>query len=212
MKSLTVDQTTWLFVRVAGQIISSQDLLTEADRAIGDGDHGVGMSRGFEAVRNKLISSSPTDLAQLFHSIGTELLLNIGGASGAIFGTFFRAGSKNLAGLEVFDAAAFHNLLSDGLAGVVERGKAKVGDKTLVDVLFPMVEKSAEHITSDLDIALDAVRVAAHQGMESTKDMVATVGRAKTLGERSLGHLDPGSISMYLIVKFMTEDIAKIPV
>ena len=104
MNGLSVEQARLLFLKIAGRMIESQDLLTAADRAIGDGDHGIGMARGFEAVRKKLDQTSPADLAGLLRSIGRELMMNIGGAAGIIFGTLFQAGGKNLAGVQALDS------------------------------------------------------------------------------------------------------------
>ena len=205
MSGLTLQQTRQLFQEVADDIIANQDVLTEADRAIGDGDHGVGMARGCEAVREELTNSTASDLGGLLRSIGMKLMMSIGGAAGAIYGTFFCSAGKNLAGVQVLDSEALYRMLADGMAGVQERGKAQVGDKTIIDVLAPATEKAGEMQDGELGESLQAVVEAAADGMESTKGMVATVGRAKTLGERSLGHPDPGAVSMYLILQSMCE-------
>lgn len=206
MPGLSVSQVRLVFLRIADQMIKSQDVLTEADRAIGDGDHGTGIARGFEAVRKKLEQSTPADLAELLRLVGRELMMTIGGAAGIIFGTLFQAGGKRLAGVQVLDSQSLYTLLADGLVGVQERGKARAGDKTLVDVLIPAVEKAADMRDYDLDEALQAICRAAFEGMESTKDMVAHFGKAKTLGERAVGYPDPGAISTYLIIKTMAEE------
>lgn len=205
MNGLTLQQTKQLFQNVADDIIANQDVLTEADRAIGDGDHGVGMARGCEAVREELVNTEASDLGGLLRSIGTKLMMSIGGAAGAIYGTFFCSAGKNLAGVQVLDSKSLYRMLAEGMAGVQERGKAQVGDKTIVDVLAPATEKAAEMQDAGLVESLEAVVDAAAEGMESTKNMVATLGRAKTLGERSLGHPDPGAVSMVLILKSMSE-------
>ena len=205
MSGLNLKQTNELFMMVAEDIIASQDVLTEADRAIGDSDHGVGMARGFMAVKEELANGSASDLGELLRTIGTKLMMTIGGAAGAIYGTFFRSAGKDLGGVQVLDSAILFKMLSDGMEGVQSRGKAQPGDKTLVDVLAPAVEMAAEMQDADLDKSLQAVVDAAAEGMERTKDMVATIGRAKTLGERSLGHPDPGAVSMYIILKGMRD-------
>jgi dihydroxyacetone kinase-like protein len=133
----------------------------------------------------------------------------VGGASGAVFGTLFRGGARNLAGRQVFDAAALADLLGDGLEAVKDRGRAQPGDKTMVDALEPAADRAREWVDTPLVEALAATVEAARLGMESTRDMVATVGKAKTLGERSLGHPDPGAISTYLILKFMAEYVTR---
>jgi dihydroxyacetone kinase-like protein len=209
MSGLSLQQTRQLFVKVADDVIANQDMLTEADRAIGDSDHGVGMARGFAAVNEELADSTASDLGELLRAIGTKLMMTIGGAAGAIYGTFFRSAGENLAGVQVLDSGALYRMLADGMAGVQARGKAQPGDKTIIDVLAPAAEAAAEMQTADLIESLNAVAVAAYEGKESTKGMVATVGRAKTLGERSLGHPDPGAVSMYLILKSMSEHAGK---
>jgi dihydroxyacetone kinase-like protein len=205
MGGLTLEQTRQLFQNVAEDIIANQDMLTEADRAIGDGDHGVGMVRGFEAVQEELATSKASDLGELLRSIGTKLMMSIGGAAGAIYGTFFRSAGKNLVGVQVLDSEALYRMLADGMAGVQARGKAQVGDKTIVDVLAPAAEKAGQMQDAGLVESLQEVVEAASEGMERTKDLVATIGRAKTLGGRSLGHPDPGAVSMVLILKSMRE-------
>jgi dihydroxyacetone kinase-like protein len=202
---LTLDETKAMLLHVSAKMIESKDLLTKADQAIGDGDHGIGMARGFEAVQQKLSAQSFATMDELFRTTGTALLMSVGGAAGAIFGTLFRGGAKDLASLHEFDAKALSLFLTDGLQAVKDRGKAKLGDKTMVDALEPAALKSAELTTGPLDHALAAVAEAARLGMEKTKEIVAATGKAKTLGERSLGHPDPGAVSTWLILKFMRE-------
>jgi dihydroxyacetone kinase-like protein len=136
-------------------------------------------------------------------------MMTIGGAAGAIYGTFFRSAGENLAGVQVLDSESLYRMLADGMAGVQARGKAKPGNKTIIDVLAPAAEAAAEMQTADLIESLNAVAAAAYEGKEITKGMVATVGRAKTLGERSLGHPDPGAVSMYLILKSMNKHVGE---
>jgi dihydroxyacetone kinase-like protein len=199
-----------MLLHVCHGMQASKDLLSEADRAIGDGDHGVGMARGFEVAQQRLESQPATTLEELFKTVGMALLTSVGGAAGAVFGTLFRDGARGLAGREHFDAAALASWLSDGLRAVQERGKAQVGDKTMVDALQPAAARAQELISRPLEEALPQVAAAARQGVERTKDMVATVGKAKTLGERALGHPDPGALSTYLILQYMAEYVAGI--
>ncbi len=191
------------------QMIDHTDLLTQADLVIGDGDHGIGMARGFEAVRQKLEVGSFAALDDLFKTTGMALITSIGGAAGIIFGTWFRGGAKNLAAVTTLDARELSVWLVDGLAAVKERGKTRPGDKTMVDALEPAAVKSSQVTSAPLDEALSAVTEAARAGMEATKNMIASVGRAKTLGERSLGHPDPGAVSTYLILRSMWEYTAE---
>ena len=202
---LTVKETKEMFIYVANKMVESKDVLTQADKAIGDGDHGIGMARGFEAVCQKLETQSFTSIGELFKSIGMTLMMSIGGAAGAVFGTFFRGAGKNTGKQSELDSQTLAFALQDGLQAVKDRGKAKPGDKTMVDALEPAAVKSAELVAVPLDEALMEISEAARQGMEKTKEMVATIGKAKPLGTRSLGHADPGSLSTYLICKYMLE-------
>jgi phosphoenolpyruvate---glycerone phosphotransferase subunit DhaL len=211
VQQLTVDETREMLLYVCHGMQASRDALSEADRAIGDGDHGIGMARGFEAVQQKVGAQPAAAIDQLFKTTGTALLTSVGGASGAVFGTLFRGGARNLAGCQAFDAAALASLLTDGLQAVRERGKAQPGDKTMVDALAPAATSANELAAASLDEALAASAEAARLGMERTKEMVATIGKAKTLGERSLGYPDPGAVSTYLILKFMAEYVTRHP-
>jgi phosphoenolpyruvate---glycerone phosphotransferase subunit DhaL len=202
---LTIEEAKEMFIYVADKMMESKDVLTQADKAIGDGDHGIGMARGFEAVRHKLETQSFTNIGELFKSIGMTLLTSIGGAAGAVFGTLFRGAGKNTGEQYELDSQTLSLALLDGLQAVKDRGKATPGDKTMVDALEPAAVKSAELSTVALDEALADVCEAARLGMEKTKEMVATLGKAKPLGPRSLGHADPGSLSTYLIFKYMLE-------
>ncbi len=197
-----------MFIYVSQGMEESKDLLTQADKAIGDGDHGVGMARGFLAVRHKLEGGAFATLDELLKAVGMALLTSAGGAAGAVFGTFFRGGAKRLGGRSVFDSESLSFMLLDGLAAVKERGGATPGDKTMVDALEPAAVKSQELASVPLDESLTAVSEAARGGMEATEDMVANVGKAKPLGERSLGHPDPGAVSTYLILKYMAEYVS----
>ena len=197
-----------MFIYVSQGMVESKDRLTQADKAIGDGDHGVGMARGFLAVRHKLEGGAFATLDELLKAVGMALLTSAGGAAGAVFGTFFRGGAKRLGGRSVFDSESLSFMLLDGLAAVKERGGATPGDKTMVDALEPAAVKSQELASVPLDESLTAVSEAARGGMEATEDMVANVGKAKPLGERSLGHPDPGAVSTYLILKYMAEYVS----
>jgi dihydroxyacetone kinase-like protein len=199
IEKLSLAEAHQMFQFVARGMIAEQEALTQADRAIGDGDHGVGMARGFEAVLAKLESSEFAFLGELIKAVGTALITSIGGASGAIFGTLFRSGATRLDGALFLDAQALSYMLEDGLRGVQERGKAMPGDKTVVDVLAPVAACAAEMASQPPG-----------QAVEDTRSMVARVGKAKTLGERSLGHPDPGAISMYCILKFMEEYLTQV--
>jgi dihydroxyacetone kinase-like protein len=197
-----------MMLHVAQGIEASVDHLSELDRAIGDGDHGIGMGRGFEAVRGALEAKTFESVGKLFQAVGTTLMMSIGGAAGAIFGTLFRGGAAKLLEEKRFTSAALARLLADGLAAVQARGGAKPGNKTMVDALVPASLSAQASTALPLREALAAAASAAHQGVEDTRGMLATLGKAKTLGERALGHPDPGAESMYLILKLMAEAVA----
>jgi dihydroxyacetone kinase-like protein len=198
----------------ADLILSETDALTRADQAIGDGDHGIGMERGFTAVKAGLAASGETVPATL-EFVGKTLMLKVGGSSGAIFGTMFLSGAKALSAQDEnagggalhspdsLDAEGLARFLEAGLEGVQKRGNAKPGDKTMVDALAPAAAEARAQAAESLDTALKAAAEAARAGMERTRDMVATLGRAKTLGERALGHPDPGAMSMTFLLQGM---------
>ncbi len=187
---------------VADGIISNEAMLTEADK-MGDADHGAGMALGFSKVKEALAGKEFSDLKVLFSSCGTSIMMNSGGASGAVFGTLFRDGGAALKECTVLDAPAFSAFLDAALAGVMKRGKASPGDKTMVDALFPAAEAARGCTCTNIAEVMQAAADAAEQGSESTKTMTPKAGRMRSLGERALGHTDPGSITMNLILKYM---------
>jgi len=202
---LNLEETRRMFLSVAGKMRASTDFLTGLDKAVGDGDHGIGMARGFEAVVTELEKKNFDSIGALLQAIGTALMMSIGGASGAIFGTLFRGGGSSLMREQKLNSRVLSRMLSAGLDSVQARGKAKPGDKTMVDALEPAAKIARELVDAPLYQSLIAITEDARQGMEKTKGMVATTGKAKTLGTRAIGHADPGSASLYLILKSMME-------
>jgi dihydroxyacetone kinase-like protein len=194
-----------MLLAVARQMQASKDLLTRADQAVGDGDHGVGMARGFEAVQRLLEGQTYATIGDLLKAVGRSLMAAVGGAAGAVFGTLFSAGGSALSQAEVFDSQALAAMLLAGQRAVQERGKARPGDKTMVDALEPAAQMAQAKAALPLAESLRCVVEAAEQGLANTKGMVARVGKAKTLGERSLGHPDPGALSTVLLLEFMLE-------
>ncbi|MDJ0820087.1 MAG: dihydroxyacetone kinase subunit DhaL [Desulfobacterales bacterium] len=203
--SIDIVETRDMFLFVAMEMLNKTDMLTQADKAIGDGDHGIGMARGFEAVQQKLIQKNFESVGALMQTIGTTLMMSIGGAAGAIFGTFFRGGAGPLMDRQIFDSQAFAMFLSGGLEAVKNRGRAKPGDKTMVDALEPASVSALAMVEEAFDEALAAAAESARDGMEHTKNMVAAMGKAKTLGERAVGHPDPGALSTYFILSLMSD-------
>ncbi len=175
--------------------------LTELDRAIGDGDHGINMQRGFNAVAEARDEICALPLPDALQKIGMTLVMKIGGASGPLYGSLFMAMGK-AAPEALGGVAEVAMALQAGVNGVKQRGKSEAGEKTMLDVLVPITEalESAAAEGAELDIALAQVREAAGRGLESTRDMLATKGRASFLGERSVGHIDPGARSSQILV------------
>lgn len=188
---------------VAGMISENAKYLTELDSAIGDADHGANMDRGFKAVMNKMSEISDKDIGTIFKTVGMTLLSTVGGAGGPLYGTLFlQAGMKTTGKMEL-SAADWAEALEAALSGIVMRGKAELGDKTMVDALTPAVHalKQAVEENQPLTEALAVSAEAAKKGMEATIPLVARKGRASYLGERSAGHQDPGATSSYMILK-----------
>jgi dihydroxyacetone kinase-like protein len=191
----------WLkaFIQV---IADNKDYLTDLDSAIGDADHGANMNRGFQAVLVKLPGMEDADIGTIFKQVGMTLLSTVGGAGGPLYATFFiQAGSK-VAGKMEIDLQEWADALEAATVGVVNRGKASLGDKTMVDALTPAVEALKQSVAENLSIAegLKRSSKAAEEGMLATIPLVAKKGRASYLGERSAGHQDPGATSTFLLL------------
>ncbi len=192
----------WL--RRSAQVLNEQrDYLTGLDAAIGDGDHGINMDRGFKAVLDKLPGVAEADIGTILKTVGSTLVSTVGGASGPLYGTAFLRAGIALAGKQELQPADVATGLDAALEGVLARGKAKTGEKTMVDALTPAVEafKAAIAAGQSLQEALQAAADAAQRGAEATIPMVATKGRASYLGERSAGHQDPGATSSALFLQ-----------
>ena len=190
---------------VCRRVQEKKDWLSELDAACGDGDHGVSMGRGFAAIEGQLAGWNGLAPGVLFKKVGMSLVSAVGGATGPLLGTVFMEAGKAAGDQAEITATTLAAMFAAGLDGMVKRGGAKCGDKTMVDALEPAALKSVELTAAPLDQTLAAVTEAARLGMEKTKEIVAATGKAKTLGERSLGHPDPGAVSTWLILKFMRE-------
>ena len=199
--ALDLPSLTNVLMGVCDAMVASIDEFTHADQAIGDGDHGTGIGRGFRAAREALASHPYDDVGDLFDGMGMALLTSMGGASGAIYGTLFRRGGRGLRGQVTFDSAGLATFLEGALAGVCERGQAKVGDKTLVDALQPAALAARDVTERPLGAALAAVAEAAGEGLQRTREMRATLGKARTLGDRAIGHVDPGALSFTVMIR-----------
>jgi dihydroxyacetone kinase-like protein len=186
----------------AGLVAANKDVLTELDSAIGDADHGANMDRGMRAVVAALDGTEPAGTAALLKQVGMTLVSTVGGASGPLYGTFFLRMATAAGEVDSLDGPAFAKALHAGLEGVVARGKAEAGDKTMFDALAPAVEALDRSMAAGAPLAeaLRAATAAAENGRDATIPMLARKGRASYLGERSVGHQDPGATSTALLV------------
>ncbi len=203
-ETLTAEETRDMMIAVADAIIKAEPILTDADRALGDGDHGIGMERGMNAVKEKLEGQDFPNPGKVFMTMGMAMMSSMGGASGAVFGTLFRAGGKAIKGSDTLGGAECATFWREAAEGVMERGGAKPGDKTMVDALVPAAE-AAEGASGGAAEILAAAAEGAESGKTASEDMIATMGRAKTLGEKSLGKPDAGAVSVSIITATMRD-------
>lgn len=186
----------------AADIAEQRDYLVDLDRAIGDGDHGENMDRGFKAAVEALAQAQPGSVAEVLKTVAKTLMSTVGGAAGPLYGTAFLRASK-AAGDGDLDGAGVAALIAGALDGIQARGKATTGEKTMVDAWTPALEaaRAAAEAGSDPVAVLEAAATAAEAGAAATEPLRATKGRASYLGERSIGHLDPGAVSTSLILR-----------
>ena len=186
----------------AADIAEQRGYLVDLDRAIGDGDHGENMDRGFKAALEALGQGQPASVAEVLKTVAKTLMSTVGGAAGPLYGTAFLRASK-AAGDGELDGAGVAAVIAGALDGIQARGKATTGEKTMVDAWTPALEaaRAAAEAGSDPVAVLEAAATAAEAGAAATEPMRATKGRASYLGERSIGHLDPGAVSTSLILR-----------
>ncbi|QVK05427.1 dihydroxyacetone kinase subunit DhaL [Mycoplasma mycoides] len=207
--SLKIEEVKQILLKIAEVIDNNKEELTKLDQIIGDGDHGHNLSRGFLKVKEDLENNSYTDISSMFKKVGMVLVSNVGGASGPLYGTAFLKASMSLNDKTEMNIDNFSVCLNDAVSGIKLRGKANIGDKTMVDVLEPVSDLIKELISkneSAKEILNKAVQLA-YLKVEETKNIIAKKGRASYLGQRSVGHIDPGSYSSYLILKCISENI-----
>ena len=195
----------------AGVIAENKEYLTGLDSAIGDADHGINMNRGFQAVLAKLPAFENQDIGSIAKNIGMVLISTVGGASGPLYGTLFMQIGKETAGKLELTLNDWTSALDSAVNGVMMRGKANLGDKTMLDSLIPALNtlKDCSANGTSLADALSASEKAAAQGMLSTTPLVAKKGRASYLGERSVGTQDPGATSSYFLLKTAARALSK---
>ncbi|SES78130.1 dihydroxyacetone kinase, C-terminal domain [Salinibacillus kushneri] len=211
--TLDVKQVKDMFLYVGEKVIENKPYLTKVDSAIGDGDHGIGMSVGFKSAEENLNKKEFTTINDVFKTIGMSMVQSMGGASGVIFGTMFMGGVKNLDPCDELDTYTVAEIFDKSLEAIKVRGKASLGDKTLIDALEPAVEGLKESANKSQSL-LDALKTAekhAELGVENTKEYVAKFGRAKSLGERAIGYQDAGATSVFIIFKSMREWLEDAP-
>jgi dihydroxyacetone kinase-like protein len=211
MTKITADQIIAWIERYSNRIAEEKDLLTKLDSDIGDADHGNNMHRGFQAVLAKKADLQGKDIGALLKVVAMTLISTVGGAAGALYGTFFLQASSVTTGKTELTPEDFLLVLEKGLAGIVLRGKAAIGDKTMVDALHPAVKACRRAIQANepLDHALAQAVAAAEAGLKSTIPLMARRGRASYLGERSINHQDPGATSTFFLFQSAAETLGK---
>ena len=209
--TVSLDQLVDWLARFRDLVTEKQSYLTELDSAIGDADHGSNMTRGMNAVMDKLGAAPAGAVDELFKSVGMTLVTSVGGASGPLYGTFFLRIGMTAGPVTELDGAALSAALRAGLDGVVARGKAEAGDKTMFDAMAPALDAWDAALASGgaLGAAASAAFAAAEAGRDSTEPLVARKGRASYLGERSAGHLDPGATSTALLFEALAGAVAQ---
>ena len=192
-------------------IQENKQYLSDIDGAIGDGDHGINMNKGFTLCRDELLTN-PGNLTHGLKTLSKILVMKIGGSMGPLYGTFFKSLAAACDGVDVIDIVVFGRMLSSGKEGIQKISDAKPGDKTMMDVLLPAEEayQGAAQAGESFRVCLDKMAEAAQQGRDATKDMVAKLGRSSRLGERSRGVIDAGAASCCLILEIMAGTISRL--
>ncbi len=198
----------WLEM-TAAVMSENKDYLTKLDSPIGDADHGINMNRGFVKVMEKLPTVEDKDIGNILKTTGMTLISSVGGASGPLYGTFFMRGGMAVDAKEELTGDDLSAMLQSGVDGLIQRGRAQLGDKTMIDAWLPALKALRESLDNDHDLlkALEEAVNAAERGMIDTIPLQAKKGRASYLGERSIGHQDPGATSSYLLLKALLDAI-----
>jgi len=207
--TVTKKQVVRWLENTATVLHENKEYLTELDSPIGDADHGINMDRGFQKVLEKLPSVADTDIGNILKTTGMVLISSVGGASGPLYGTFFMRGGAAVLSKEELSNDDLFKLLQAAVEGVVQRGRPQLGDKTMYDAWAPALESVQQALANGHDTLtlLRLATAAAEQGMKDTIPLQARKGRASYLGERSIGHQDPGATSSYLILNALLETV-----
>lgn len=206
---VTRDQIVKWLENSAAVLDKNKDYLTQLDSAIGDADHGTNMARGFKKVMEKLPGVADKDIGNILKTTGMTLISSVGGASGPLYGTFFMRSGMAMAAKEELNDEDLLKLLESGVEGIVQRGRAQLEDKTMIDAWYPALDamRNAIENGSTTVEALKASVAGAEKGMKATIPLQARKGRASYLGERSIGHQDPGATSSYLMLNALLETV-----
>jgi dihydroxyacetone kinase-like protein len=194
---------------IAEVLHQNKGYLTDLDSAIGDADHGINMDRGFQSVIQKMPEWEGADIGGILKSVGMTLMSSVGGASGPLYGTFFMRGGMAVASQQELSDGDLLKMLSAGVEGILQRGRPVLGDKTMYDTLAPALQALSSSLGNGdgAVTALGSAVRAAEAGMQATIPLQARKGRASYLGERSIGHQDPGATSSYLILKALLDAV-----
>jgi dihydroxyacetone kinase-like protein len=206
---ITKDQIVRWLEKTAAVLQANRSYLTDLDSAIGDADHGTNMDRGFKKVMEKLPTVSDKDVGNILKTTGMTLISSVGGASGPLYGTFFMRSGMAMAAKEELSDEDLFNLLQAGVEGILQRGRPNLEDKTMYDAWAPALEAMQGAMAAGKGTVevLETAVAAAEQGMKNTIPLQARKGRASYLGERSIGHQDPGATSSYLMLNALLETV-----
>jgi dihydroxyacetone kinase-like protein len=207
--TVSLDQLVGWLGRFRDLVTEERAYLTDLDSAIGDADHGANMTRGMTAVMEKIGAEPAVAVDELFKTVGMTLVTSVGGASGPLYGTFFLRFGTTAGAVQALDGAALAAALRAALGGIVARGKAEAGDKTMFDAMSPAIDALDAALADGAGIqdAAAAASVAAQAGRDATEPLVARKGRASYLGERSIGHLDPGATSAAMLFEALADAV-----
>ncbi len=209
-RNASLEQLVSWLSKFTALVTANRSYLTELDSAIGDADHGSNMARGMAAVMEKTAAAPSSAVDELFKQVGMTLVTSVGGASGPLYGTFFLRFGGTAGAVTELDSAGLAAALRAGLGGIVARGKAELGDKTMFDAMSPAVDAFDAELAAGAELAACAARAAAAAatGRDATEPLVARKGRASYLGDRSAGHLDPGATSTAFLFQALAEALA----
>ena len=206
---ITLDMVRTALDKLNILIGENKDYLTELDSAIGDADHGINMTRGMTKVAEKLGSNSYNDFSGLLKDVAVTLMSAVGGSAGPLYGTFFMKMGQSLSYKKEASTAEFADAMETALAGIMNLGRAQPGDKTMIDTLAPAVAALKEGAPDGDEAAWERADTAAEEGMKATIPMLAKRGRSSYLGERSIGHQDPGATSSYYMIRCFREAVVE---